>query len=395
MTDEKTLRRFVIRKFIATLVTVGITEYLLLGFINNILLPVATNTFFPELEHMKILSTGNLLLVVVLLLFYCLSVLLSSLFSFGSGYMMNEISQLLNYLGIGESRGDLVGLSPKSSVLLLLTLLAIAALIILPFAIGAVRFSRQVAREFKKLEEKNNNERLENERKRYLMISDIAHDLKTPMTTVSGYAKALSDGIVSEGDRQEYLDAISSKTERMNDIVQMLFDYVRLDSEGFDLVKKDTDICELVRECISSMYQDIEEKGDELEVDIPESKIMLSIDRIQFARVINNLLTNAVKHNDSNTSISVVIRQEIDEVRIYISDSGNVIDKELADNIFDPFVMGDKSRGSGGGSGLGLSVVKKIVDMHGFKIKLVQTPEIARYRLGDMYKKTFVIIIKT
>ena len=179
----------------------------------------------------------------------------------------------------------------------------------------------------------------------------------------------------------------------MNDIVQMLFNYVRLDSDGFDLVRAPVDICELVRECAALAYQDVEDAGMEFDIDIPEEKIMVSADKIQMSRVVTNLLTNAVKHNDKGTHIGVKVTSDSDDTRIYISDSGKEIDKELASDIFEPFVMGDKSRSSKGGSGLGLSIARKVVELHGWKIKLVQRPEIGRYHLGDIYGKVFVIII--
>ena len=173
----------------------------------------------------------------------------------------------------------------------------------------------------------------------------------------------------------------------------MLFNYSRLDSDGFELVRSKHDICEIVRECAASAYSDIEDAGDELDVDIPEEKITLNTDKVQLTRVITNLLTNAVKHNDTKTHILACIRDESDLIRIFIADSGKAINKELADNLFEPFVMGDESRSSKGGSGLGLSIARKVVEMHGWTIKLAQKPEIARYNLPPEYEKTFVISI--
>lgn len=395
MNDIKTLRRFIIRKFSATLLLVGLAEYFLMIFINRIMLPIMTVTYFPQLSGVKLLNIGNIIYLSFLCFLYLLSLLLHQLIPAASSIIMSLITASLNLLGVGTNNGgEIAELSAKSSLMLFLTLTAVMLLLLFPLLCGGVLFSGQVMREFRKLEEKREAERRDNERRRYLMISDIAHDLKTPMTTVSGYARALSDGVVKPGEQQEYLDSIREKTERMNDIVQMLFDYVRLDSEGFELVRKETDICELVRECISSCYQDIEDAGDEIDVDIPDSVIMLSVDRIQFGRVITNLLTNAVKHNGKGTSIKVSVRRETDEARIYVADSGKIIDSELAGSLFDPFVMGDRSRSTGGGSGLGLSVAHKIVEMHGYKIKLVQAPEVARYELGKEYTKSFVILMK-
>ena len=392
MSDEKQLRRYIIRKFIATLVIVGIAEYVFLAFINDVMFPILGEVYFPQLKDFQ-LSFGNLVFVVIFMLLFFLSQVSAYFFPGMSGVAVSFLSMALKAYGLGNADNPMAGLSTTGTAMLLITIIATVLIIIMPFAVGAFAFSGQVANKIKILEDKRAAERIENERKRYLMISDIAHDLKTPMTTVSGYARALSDGVVKGDKQQEYLDAITNKTERMNDIVQMLFDYVRLDSEGFELVKREVDVCELVRECVSTVYQDIEDAGDEVDVDIPDTKIMINADTIQFRRVITNLLTNAVKHNAKGTSIGVAIRQEPDEIRLYIADSGAKIDEELAENLFDPFVMGDKSRGSGGGSGLGLSVAKKIIEMHGFKIKLVQAPQIARYNLGEQYNKVFVVII--
>lgn len=393
MTEEKSIRRFVIRKFIVTLVLVGVAEFVLLDFINHVLLPLMVDAFYPELQGFKLLSPSNIVLASLLIIFYLLSLLLNKFFPAAGGFLMSGISNALGYYGIGGVNNPLQNLTQKEFAMLVLTLVAVLALVVLPFVVGAVIFSGQVARKLGDLEQSRVAERQQNERKRYLMISDIAHDLKTPMTTVSGYARALSEGMVGKDQEKEYLDAITAKTERMNDIVQMLFDYVRLDSEGFDLVKSSVDICEFVREVVSSLYQDIEDKGDELDVDIPDGPVKIDIDKLQFSRVLNNLLTNAVKHNEAGTKIGVSVRVEPDEVRIYIADSGDKIADELAADVFDPFVMGDASRGTGGGSGLGLAVTKKIVEMHGFKVKLVQAPDIARYELGSEYKKVFVIVM--
>jgi len=394
MTDEKSLRKFVIKKFIATIIIVGIVEYFLLLFINNIMFPLATAAFFPELENLKVLSIGNVVFLIILLILYAVSLIMYRIVPASSGFVVNFTSEALKFYGIGTTESTIANMSVQSSVALVMTVTAVLILVILPFATGAVVFSGQVTREIRKFEDARNMERMENERKRYLMISDIAHDLKTPMTTVSGYARALSDGIVKGDQQKEYLEAITDKTERMNDIIQMLFNYVRLDSEGFALVKNDIDVCELVRECIGEYYQDVEDAGDEMDIDIPESRVMISADKIQLGRVIGNLLSNAVRHNDKGTHIGVTVRQDEDEIRIYVADSGKMIEGNFAKDIFEPFVMGDSSRSSGGGSGLGLSVAKKIVEMHGFKIKLVQSPEIARYRLGEEYNKVFVIIIR-
>ena len=252
---------------------------------------------------------------------------------------------------------------PKTNFIVTLVLFAI------PIVMTAVWFSRIVAEEVEKNEKQEEALRRNYEKARNLMLSDIAHDLRTPITTIGGYAKALNDGLVtSDEKRAEYLEAIQNKSERMSDLITLLFDYVRLDSENFSLRCEKTDITELLRENAALLYADVEERGMEFEIEIPEEPLEISVDRLQISRVITNLINNALKHNAAGTCICL----KMDDSKIIVSDNGTTIPPEIAEHIFEPFVMADNSRESKGGSGLGLSIAKKIVEMHGWKITLIQ-----------------------
>lgn len=260
-------------------------------------------------------------------------------------------------------------------------------LFVVPIVLTAVWFSKIVSEEVEKLERQEEELREKYEAARNLMLSDIAHDLRTPITTIRGYAKALNDGLVtSEEKRTEYLDAIENKAERMNDLLTLLFDYVRLGSDRFSLRREKTDVTELLRENAALLYSDVEEHGMEFEIYIPEEKIFLELDRIQFSRVITNLINNVLKHNPAGTRITLQLYKGEDRILILVKDNGDVIPSKIAEHIFEPFVMADTSRESKGGSGLGLSIAKKIVEMHGFEIELVQDYK----RQG----KSFIIEIK-
>ncbi len=280
--------------------------------------------------------------------------------------------------------------NPGAAWLLALFLLVIAIILITPYVIGGIVFALSAAREIRKLEHEKEEARQAEEKRRYLMISNIVHDLKTPMTTVYGYAKALNDGIVPAEKNTEYHEAIMAKTDRMNEVVALLLDYVKLDSEGFTLKKERIDICETVRACCALSYTDIEVAGDTISVTIPDEPIYLEADDKQLSRVITNLITNAIRHNPEGTKMSVTVSSD-DDIRIFVADSGDEIPAELKEQIFEPFVTGDESRASDGGTGLGLPLSSRICEMHGFTLKLVQKPEINRYRLGEEYKKVFVI----
>lgn len=402
MTPEIALRKFIIKRFISTLLIVGVVEFAAISIINWLLLPWAVNTFMPQIEGIRLDSMGNILMLLFLLAGLLISNVLRFFFPYIADGILEFAAGRLSSLGADRFSigGDTIrNLSEKINIgnvaLLFLVVLLVIIMLVAPYAAGVTFFSTSVVKRFRELEKKREEKQKEEESKRYLMISDIVHDLKTPMTTVSGYAQALSDGMVKEESRQEYLDAITAKTGRMNEIVTMLFDYVKLDSQGYSITKSKTDLCELVRECVVDHYTDMENAGCEPDIDIPEDPIMIDADRMQFGRVINNLITNAIKHNPDGTDIGVFIRRDGDETRVLVADSGNPIDKETADNLFDAFVTGDRSRGSSGGTGLGLFISRKICDMHGFTIKLVQSKEdMARYDIGNKYRKVFVITIE-
>jgi len=273
----------------------------------------------------------------------------------------------------------------------------IALILITPYIIGGIFFAVSVAREIRRLERAQEENRHKEEKRRYLMISNIVHDLKTPMTTVYGYAKALNDGIVPADKTSEYHEAIMAKSERMNEVVALLLDYVKLDSEGFTIKKSRVDICELVRECAAFNYTDIENAGDEIELDVPETAVYIEADKIQLSRVITNLITNAIRHNARGIKIKVSVKSESerssDDVRIFVADSGNPVPEEMKEQIFEPFVTGDESRRSDEGTGLGLPLSVRICEMHGYTLKLAQRPEIYRYNLGEDYQKAFVISV--
>lgn len=270
---------------------------------------------------------------------------------------------------------------PKTGFVVTLVMFAI------PIVFAAVWFSRIVAEEVEKNERQEEELREKYERARNLMLSDIAHDLRTPITTISGYAKALNDGLVtSDEKRTEYLEAIENKAERMSDLITLLFDYVRLDSENFSLRLEKTDVTELLRENAALLYADVEEKKMEFEIDIPEETCMLELDKLQFSRVVTNLINNALKHNKASTIITLQMKQLKDGLQVCVKDNGNMIEPLIADNIFEPFVVADASRESKGGSGLGLSIAKKIVEMHGWTIELIQNFE--------RQEKSFVINIR-
>ena len=191
--------------------------------------------------------------------------------------------------------------------------------------------------------------------------------------------------------QQEYLDAIQNKSVRIGNLINLLFEYVKLDSEGFALNGKTLDLCELLRENAAMLYAEMEENGMTLTADIPEETIPVWADELQLSRVVTNLLTNAMQHNPKGTRIGLFAYRELERIYVLVADSGILIPEEQAQHLFDPFTRGDKARVSDGRNGLGLSIVSKIVQMHGWDLKLVQQPQIQHYAKAAGFAKAFVI----
>lgn len=396
MQRENNLQWFLIKKFIWILVIVGLAEYGITILLNRVIVPVVILRFFPEYRSLSTIgNTGRIVIILAMLLLLVLRGLQNIL---PSGVrdivrMLGEqIEKGASYLSPQQSEIFRTGPDGMDSVILFLILLVIIFLILLPYAIGALVFARITIREFSQIQQEKEAAKKEFDKRRNLMLSDIAHDLRTPMTTVAGYAKALADGMVTEPERQqEYLGAMQNKAARMNDLINLLFEYVKLDSDGFALDKKAVDLCELLRENAALVYSDVESAAMELEVDIPEEQITVEADPIQLSRVVTNLLTNAIRHNAEGTRIGLFVLQEPEQTYVLVADSGSLIPEEQSEHLFEPFARGDESRKSGGGSGLGLSIAKKVVEMHGWRLSLVQQPGIQHYRGAERYAKAFVI----
>lgn len=298
------------------------------------------------------------------------------------GTVPQQIGSILH----GDSR-EVLDLYYAGCFMILLVLFAAA---VLPYIVGALHFSRLIRQEMELLMEAERQQHLEYEKSRSMMLSDIAHDLKTPITTINGYAQALRDGVVEDEEKKgQYLDAICSKSGRLTDLLSLFFEYVKIDSEGFSVHRENSDIVELLRENIALFYADFERKNIEMELDIPEESIPWQLDKIHFSRVLANLLNNELRHVEAGEKVLIRLTYNSERERLHIlfGDTGEQIPDEVARHIFEPFVMGDASRSTKGGSGLGLSIASKIVKMHEGMLLLDRNST-------EEYVKAFVIVLR-
>lgn len=393
------LQGFLIKRFIYILVLVTVAQSLISFVITQAVMPVVMGTFFPKYQRQAPVSRTDLLIFMVCVLLILLASAIRLLLPSPLEEMVQwSAEKLQNWMGntLPATRSSVLvqEMSTKEAFYLFLIMLVLMIVMLLPYILGAITFARIVMGEFRQIQEEREEQQKEFDHKRNLMLSDIAHDLRTPMTTVSGYAKALADGMVQEVSKQrEYLETIQYKTVRMNELINLLFEYVKLDSDGFGLDRRVLDLCEFLRENAASLYADAEDAGMQFSVDIPEEPLMVSADRLQLSRVITNLLTNAIRHNAKGTRIGLFAYRELERIYVLVADSGELIPEEQMQQLFEPFARGDKAR-AGEGSGLGLSIAAKVIQMHGWRMRLVQQPQIQHYEKAAGYAKAFVIQIE-
>lgn len=269
---------------------------------------------------------------------------------------------------------------PESKVLALLTVIIQFFLLFLLFFTGAYIFYRLV----KKAIEAESKRQIQEQN---LLYSCIAHDLKTPMTSVQGFASALRDGKIKPDEQEEILDIIYKKSRHMNELIETLFMYSKLGTENYLLNLKHTNLCSLVRDLAAVHYSEFEDRNMELYIEIPEEPIFCQLDEKEFQRVVNNLIVNAYKHNPKGTDVMIKVHAENGNAFVTVADNGEEIAEELAETMFKPFVCGNTSRTSGNGSGLGLAISAAIVKKHGGKLYM-------RNDIGN-YIKGFVVQLKT
>jgi signal transduction histidine kinase len=188
---------------------------------------------------------------------------------------------------------------------------------------------------------------------------------------LDGYAKALNSGMVEdEAKRKKYLQYICDKAESMTKLIDDLFEYAKLDSGKYRLIREKYDFAEFIRELIAANFIEISNKGFQLKLDIPESSVTYEFDRNKMQRAVLNILSNCLKYNPAGTTIGISVRKEDDGIVLIINDNGIGISQELKNKIFKEFVRGNAARQSDGGSGLGLTITKCIIEMHGGRIEI-------------------------
>ncbi len=263
------------------------------------------------------------------------------------------------------------GAAAQSAALALAFLMVF--LLAIPIVVGALVFSSMVVRKVRELQEQRERELAKIDQQRSQFITDIAHDIRTPLMAISGMSHAMADGLVrDETQRDEYVQSICDKADKMGVLVNSVFDYTKLGSGAFELEREEIDLMQLLLREAATAYTDAEDAGMRLTTYIPEERCPIFADQVQLSRVVANLIVNAIRHNQSGTEIAVMLVCQAGTAYVMVADTGAPLAGNASD-LFQPFAQGDEARsGERRGSGLGLSICKRVADMHGYSLSIAQ-----------------------
>lgn len=214
------------------------------------------------------------------------------------------------------------------------------------------------------LREKIDNEKKIEQNKNEL-ITNVSHDLRTPLTSILGYVDLLKqNGFEDKEKFVEYISIIDERSKSLNTLINELFEYTKLNSHDIKLNYSTVEIGSLVEQLSGEYSLIFKKEGLELISEIPEEDIFVDIDIQMIVRALENLLINAKKYSVRNSQVLVKLLQESNDIVISVENKVENISQDDLDNLFERFYKVDKARKTGDSTGLGLSIVKRVVELH-------------------------------
>ena len=209
------------------------------------------------------------------------------------------------------------------------------------------------------------------EKMRNSFLANISHDLRTPMTTISGFIDGINSGAIPPEKHEYYLGVISAEVHRLSRLVSQILDISRLESGDRKFTFEDFDVAEVARLILISFEKKIDDKRLDVEFDVENDSMPVHADKDAIYQVLYNLCHNAIKFSNEGGKFRISMLHKDGKVLISVFDEGQVIPQEDLPLIFDRFYKSDKSRGlDRSGVGLGLYICKTIIDAHGEEISV-------------------------
>lgn len=213
------------------------------------------------------------------------------------------------------------------------------------------------------------------EAQRNLLIANISHDMRTPITTVRGYLQAIEDGVLSTPEQiADCYERISEKTYFLENLASELSEYSSAASGRLEYHFEDVELCGFLEDMTEEYGTEIESRGYHFKTEIPQKPVFVRGDRHHLQRVMQNLLSNAEKYNRPGGDITVKSEIAVPYVYLAVADNGIGVNRDSLKKVFETFYREDNSRGTVAGHGLGLAIAGEIVAAHGGKIWMQSEP---------------------
>ncbi|WP_130805609.1 sensor histidine kinase [Senegalia massiliensis] len=204
------------------------------------------------------------------------------------------------------------------------------------------------------------------EKMRRKFVSNVSHELKTPISMIAGYIEGLKYNIAkTKEDKEYYYDVIIDETDKMNNLINDLLTLSSYESGNFSINKENIDISHLLKNIIDKYKRNIEEKNLNLIIDIPEG-LNINADSLRVEQIITNFMNNALKYGEEGGDIKITLEDLEDKIKLSFYNSGDKIDEKELENIWTSFYKADSDKKHiNSGTGLGLAIVRAIVELHG------------------------------
>lgn len=204
------------------------------------------------------------------------------------------------------------------------------------------------------------------------MLSNISHDIKTPMTVILGYLEIMQ---LSETPSGEMLKKVERKAQSVMELINQFFTLSKIESGDMDIELSRVDICEICRESVLDFYELLSNKKFYVKVDMPETPIYIQGNKEALQRILFNLISNVIRYGADGKYLGISLRDDDRNVYVDVTDKGKGIDKAFADSIFDRlFTMEDSRNRNIQGNGLGLTIAKNLAQRLGGTITLESIP---------------------
>lgn len=215
------------------------------------------------------------------------------------------------------------------------------------------------------------------------MLSNISHDIKTPMTVILGYLEIMQ---LSETLSDEMLKKVERKAQSVMELINQFFTLSKIESGDMDIELSRVDICEICRESVLDFYELLSNKKLYVKVDMPETPIYIQGNKEALQRILFNLISNVIRYGADGKYLGISLRDDDRNVYVDVTDKGKGIDRAFADSIFDRlFTMEDSRNRNIQGNGLGLTIAKNLAQRLGGTITLESIPHV---------KTTFTVRLK-